>query len=128
MPSGSLQSEKNKSFKSTNDLTGKQYYAVAFDASNRGNIILANAQTAPAVGILQDEPVANEYGQVRMIGETSFAIAGGTIHQGDALTADSNGKLIATTTAADKVVARALEEAASGDRFSVQLVDFYYHA
>lgn len=113
----------------TNDLTGKAGYAVALDTSNANQVVLANAQTAPAIGILLTEGKAGDVVGV-ILGQvgTARAIYGGTVSIGNALTADSTGKLIATTTAADQVIAIAKEAGVSGEMHEVILCNKFYHA
>lgn len=119
-----------RTFLSTNDLSsGKQYLGVAIDTSNANSIVLANAQTLPTIGILLNDPKAGDAAHVALFGPTIFAVAGGTITRGDSLTTDSGGKLITTTTPADKVIGIAIESAVVNDRFEVMLSGgHFYHA
>lgn len=115
-------------FPTTVDLTGKAGYAIAIDTSNAGQVTLANAQTLPIIGILSQEAVANDIPTV-FLGQlgTARAIYGGTVAAGDKLTADSNGKLITTTTAGDQVIAIALEAGVSGEYHQVLLMKGWVH-
>lgn len=110
-----------KTFKSTNDLSAKQYFAVALDAAVADSIVLANAQTVPTIGILLNAPIAGDTAKVLLFAPTFLAIVGGAVTKGDYLTPDSTGKLIATTSAGENLVGRALETApnGSGDRIEV---------
>jgi hypothetical protein len=119
-----------QSFIATNDLTGKAGYAVALDGSNDGQVVLANAQTNKAIGILLVEGVAGQRVTVLLSNGqgTAAAVYGGNVSIGDALTPDTTGKLITTTTAADQVIARAKHAGASGETHEVFLEKCYYHA
>jgi len=101
-------------------LIAKQYYAVKQHTD--GTLILAAAGTDKIVGILQNKPAVGAAALVRF-GGTSKAIAGGTISVGAWVTADSNGKVVATTTDKDVVIGKYLgtAAAASGDVIEVQL-------
>lgn len=125
---GTFQPSRQRTFKSTNDLSTKQYLGVALDSSNDNSIVLANAQTLPIIGILLNAPVAGDAASVAMFGPTTLIIAGGTITKGDRVTVDSSGKAITTTTAADQVIGVALESAVAGDRIEIMLVNMFYHA
>lgn len=109
-----------KSFKSTNDLSTKQYYIVKVDTSNAQSVVLAAAGTDPIVGVLQNKPAAGKMANVQILG-TAKVIAGGSVTRGDLVTSDSNGKAVTTTTNKDVILGRALDTAASGDVFEVQL-------
>lgn len=126
---GVFQPSQQRTFLSTNDLSAKQFFGVALDASNGNSIVLANAQSNVCIGILQNAPGAGDTAKVRLLGPTTFAIANGTITKGDRVTVDSTGKFITTTTAADQVIGIALESAVAGDRFEImQVGGMFYHA
>jgi hypothetical protein len=104
----------------TSTLATKQYFIVAIDTSNDNGIVLANAQTLPIIGVLENFPGAADTATVVMpIGGTMLVKAGGTITAGAYVTADSAGKAIATTSAGDQVIGRALKAAVDGDIFEV---------
>jgi hypothetical protein len=119
-----------QSFIATADLTGKAGYAVALDGSNAGQVVLANAQTNKAIGILLVEGIAGQRVTVLLSNGqgTAAAVYGGTVAIGDALTPDSTGKLIATVVAADQIVARAKVAGLTGETHEVLLEKGYYHA
>jgi Uncharacterized conserved protein (DUF2190) len=94
------------------NLTGKLHYLVKMSADF--TVVLAAAGSDQVVGVIREEntsgnPVTVQFGGI------GKAIAGGTIVAGNRLTSDGSGKLVATTTAADKVVGVALMGADSGD-------------
>jgi Uncharacterized conserved protein (DUF2190) len=116
-------------FKATADLSAKQYFLVALDTSNEGQMIIANAQTAKAIGVLKDAPTAGDYGRVSLLNRSGFnkARAASAINIGDYLTADSNGRLVTTTTSGDLVIGIAVEAAAAQDDIiSFASVNFKY--
>jgi len=113
---------REKSFIATNDLTGKQYYLVGFDASNVNQVVLANAQTVPAIGIVKNEGVAKKSVNIVMPQEGTYkVILGGTVSIGSWLTADANGKAVATTTVKDVVIGKAVQAGVAGDIIEVML-------
>ena len=101
-------------------LAAKQFYIVKQDTD--GTIVLSSAATDKHVGVVQNKPVVGAAGVVRFIGTTKV-VAGGTIAVGAWVTADSNGKAVATTTDKDVVIGKYLgtASAASGDVIEVQL-------
>lgn len=118
-----FQPSLTRTFRSTNDLSTKQGYGVALDASNENAIVLANAQTLPSIGVLVYPPSgAGDECKVALFGPTFIAKAGGTVAKGAYVTVDANGKFIATTSANDNVYGRALEAAVDGDQFEVMLM------
>jgi hypothetical protein len=118
-----------QSFLATADLTGKAGYAVALDGSNPGQVVLANAQTNKAIGILLVEGVAAQRVTVLLSNGqgTAAAVYGGTVAIGDALTPDSTGKLITTTTSGDQIVARAKVAGVTGEVHEVLLEKGFVH-
>jgi len=105
------------------DLSSSQYFAVKPDTAE-GDVVLAGAGEL-ALGILQNTPISAELADVAVEGSFSKAKAGGTISEGNLLKVDAAGKLIATTTADDIYVARALQDAVTDDVFSVQVTVGY---
>lgn len=97
------------------DLSAKLYYLCKIDTD--GDIILAAAGTDHVFGVIRegntaDKPVTVQFGGIGKV------IAGGTIVAGDRLTADANGKAVATTTAGNKVIGVALMSASANEIFS----------
>lgn len=91
-------------------------------ADNKHVLISASA-TSKNFGIAQNAAAAAEdLVEVALPGGGAKGLAGDTISFGDLLTSDSAGKLVATTTANDRVVAIAMEDAVVGDLFSVHVV------
>lgn len=110
------------SFPSTNDLSTTGQYYIAKKDSTEGAVVLAT-DSLVAMGIIQNKPKAGEAALVRVAG-TSKVIAGGTVHYGDWVTSDANGKAIATTTNKNRVIGMALAEAVTGDIFEIMLTHF----
>lgn len=125
----SYTTDRSRSFKATADLSAKQYFAVALDASNQNQVVVANAQTLPTIGILANAPVAGDVANVVLCNAqgSMSAIAGGVVAIGEYVTPDSAGKLIATTTAGDFVCGRAVTPATGdGKTFEIELMAFRY--
>lgn len=93
------------------DLSAKQYHVVAL-ASTAKQVKTAAAATGAVVGILQNDPLVGEAASVVGAGMTK-AYSGAVIAAGDLVTANSTGQCIATTTANNKVIGKAIT-AASG--------------
>lgn len=88
--------------------------------SDAKHVAKSTAATAKNFGIAQNAATAaDDKVEVALPGGGAKGLAGGTISYGDLLTADSNGALVATTTANDRVVGIALEDAVANDVFSV---------
>lgn len=83
------------------------------------HVAVCSAGTDKTLGLIQNTvTAADDVCEVAVAGGAK-GLAGGTISQGDLLAADSNGALVATTSANDKVIGMAEEDAVSGDLFSV---------
>lgn len=88
---------------------------VKFDAAD-GTVILATAATEGFVGIADDNGAAATDDTVDVVMEGIAEVKlGGTVTRGAWLTSDANGAAIATTTAGNEVIGRALESGVSGD-------------
>lgn len=92
------------------DLSAKQYHVVAL-ASTSKQVKTAAAATGAVIGILQNDPLSGEAASVVGAGMTK-AVSGAAISAGDLVTANSTGQCIATTTANNKVVGKAITAAA----------------
>lgn len=101
-------------------LATKQYYVVKQHTD--GTMILAGANGAGAIGVLQNKPAIGAAALVRFAGTTK-AKSGGTIGVGAWVTSDTNGAVIATTTNKDVVLGRYLgtASASSGDVVEILL-------
>lgn len=95
--------------------------------SDKSHVAKASAATDKAIGIAQSLVEAAEQAvEVAMVGGGAKALLGGTVSFGDFLASDSNGALVATTTANNKVIAQAMEDGVSGDLIAVEVVSFNY--
>lgn len=101
-------------------LATKQFYIVKQHTD--GTAILSAAATDKHIGVVQNKPAVGDAALVQFLGTTKV-VAGGTISVGAWVTADSNGKAVATTTDKDVVIGKYLgtASAASGDIIEVQL-------
>lgn len=101
--------------KAAADLSTKKNYIVKLDAS--GNVVLAAAATDAILGVLANAPKLNDTADVALVnGDGTFlVVAGGTITKDAYLTTNSSGQAIATTSAGDRVIGRALTAAVTGD-------------
>jgi len=95
-------------------------YAVKSGTLN-SQVILASAATDKIIGL---SSVPGPVGTTAAIGDTIDIVVGfcstegtlgGSVVQGDMLTADSAGKLIATTTQANRAVGMALKDGSAND-------------
>jgi hypothetical protein len=97
--------------------------SVVKPGADRQHAAIASAATDKSFGISQNASAAAEDKiEVALPGGGGKGLAGGSISFGDLLASDSNGALVATTTGNNRVVAIAMEDASSGDLFSVHVV------
>lgn len=92
------------------DLSSSQWYAVKIDTSGLATLCGAGED---AIGILQNIPESGQVASVMVDGETLVAL-GGSVTAGDALTADSAGKIVAGSTITANF-ATAMESGNSGE-------------
>lgn len=97
------------------DLSAKQYHVVALASTAR---TVKAATGAAVIGILDNDPVAGQEASVIGAGMAK-AYAGGNITPGAFVTANSTAQCVVTTTAAAKVVGRAITGASSGQLFEL---------
>ena len=90
--------------------------------------VVADSATVPPIGVIYNKPIAKW--QPCLVAYTGVCrvMAGGDIVAGDAITCDGDAHGIATTTAGDKVVGRALSAAVSGQIFFMLLGMEMYEA
>lgn len=87
------------------------------------HVAKATAATDKLIGIAQNAATdAEDLVEVALPGGGAKGLSGGSISAGDLLTADSNGALVATTTANNRVVGIAMQDAVSADIFAVEVV------
>lgn len=104
-----------RTFKAAADLSSSQYFIVKQDSN--GDVVLAAAATDKLLGVLENKPTSGGNASVRLVNSagTAKVKAGGTIAIGDLITADSAGKAVATTTAADNLLGRAIKGGAANE-------------
>jgi hypothetical protein len=84
--------------------------------SDKEHVAKATAATQLLVGLCMNDPDAAEAKtEVALPGGGGVAKLGGTVAFGDLLTADSNGKCVATTTAGNRWIAVAMADGVDGD-------------
>lgn len=90
------------------DLSTKRYHLVKLDAN--GNVVLATTATDNILGVLDNSPKAGQTADVVLAnGSGSFKVKlGGTVAAGAFLTANADSEAIATTTAGNRVIGRAV--------------------
>jgi hypothetical protein len=95
--------------------------AVKFGADLE-HVSICSAATDKIIGIAQSTSTAAEdLIEVAINGGGAKGLAGGTVALGDLLTSDANGALIATTTAANRIVGVAMASAVAADIFAVDV-------
>ena len=91
--------------------------------SSRKYVAVCSAATDKIVGITQNATTAAEdTAEVALPGGGAKVLLGGTVSFGDLLTSDGSGQAIATTTAANRYGAVAMEDGVSGDIIGCEVV------
>ena len=103
------------------DLSSKQYYIMKISAAL--NVNVATSRTDISLGILQNEPTANEAAVVRVLG-TSKAKCNGTITINAQVTATADGRIYAADTDKDVIIGIALEAGVENDVIEILLVHY----
>lgn len=96
----------------TADMTGKNYTFVKLGAAGK---FAANGANEDGIGVLQDEPLANQPGNIMHLGIT-LVRSGAAFALGAKLKSDAAGKAIAGTGSAQIVRAVALEAATAANQ------------
>lgn len=95
--------------------------------ADKSHVAKATAATDKNIGLAMCDTLnAEEIIEVALPGGGGKALLGGSVSFGDLLTADSNGKLVATTTANDRVIAMAMEDGVANDLISAHVVASNY--
>lgn len=89
--------------------------------SDNKHVAVASAASDKQIGIAQNDALVGEYVEVAINGGGAKALAGGSISAGDMLTSDADGKLVATSTNAQRHVAVAMEDAVANDIFASEV-------
>lgn len=109
-------------FKAGADLTGKIGYAVKATANDR-EVATQSTAGAVCVGILMNDNIQNYAVGVALEGEICKAKLGGSVDCGAELASKNDGTL-ATATDGQYVIAKALQDGASGDLIEVEVVGY----
>lgn len=107
----------------------KTFYAGAAVAANRivkpgadnTKVVVGAASTNKLVGISDNLGAASGDTLDVILDGIALVKAGGTVAMGDLITSDGTGQGVATTTAADRYIGIAMEDAVSGDLFGVRI-------
>lgn len=107
----------------------KTFYAGATVAANRivkpgadnTKVIVGAAATDKIIGVSDSLGAASGETLDVILDGVALVKAGGSVSMGDLITSDSTGQGVATTTAANRYIGVALEDAASGDLFGVRI-------
>lgn len=105
----------DESFSANSDLSAKQFYAVKLTAAD--TVDLASAATDRCVGILENDPKANQAAQVRILGMTKAVSDGSStaISVGDLVGPNASGVMVKKTTVDDNIMGIAMDaSSASG--------------
>jgi len=96
------------------DLSSAQY--LIMQLSDENTVTKATASNQTLIGVLQNDPESGEPAAVAFSG-VSKVIAGGAISAGDYVTADANGKAVASSGAIydERTIGIALEDASGAD-------------
>jgi len=95
-------------------------YRVGKKGTNEDDVSQAAAATDKIHGIIQHDAVDNARVRLMVMGISKVEF-GGTIVQGDLLTSDANGKVIATTTALNRCIGVAMSDGVLGDIGTVMI-------
>lgn len=100
--------------------------AVKFGADSK-HVVKSALATDKNIGIaLCDAASAEDLVEVALPGGGASGLLVGSVSAGDLLTPDSTGKLVATTTANDRVIAIAMDDGVAGDLISVHVAASNY--
>lgn len=114
---------RTQSVRMDSDLSAHQYKLVDFDASDEGIVnAVADANTASYVLIEGGDGSSTETQGTIAVGGVTKVILGGTVTQGDLLTATTGSVAIATTTDTDFYFGQAQTSGVSGDKISVLVI------
>ena len=112
------------------DTTSYQFYIACIDSTDYTIKVASDADstTEPPIGVIYDKPTAKWQPCLVAYSGIARVMAGGVIAAGDAVTCNASGLAIATTTAGDKCIGRAVSVGASGAIVFVLMGMFMYEA
>lgn len=94
-------------------------YVAVKKGATEDYVAICSAASDKVLGIVQNAPdAADALAEVCRDGGCKAKV-GGSVVDGDLLTADASGFLVATTSNAEKVIAQAMEDGSSGDVIAV---------
>lgn len=107
----------------------KTFYAGATVAANRivkpgadnTKVVVGAAATDKLIGVSDNLGAASGETLDVILDGIALVKAGGTVAMGDLITSDATGQGVATTTASNRIIGVAMEDAVSGDLFGVRL-------
>lgn len=98
-------------------------YTAVKAGADREHVAICSAKTDKSLGIAMSAPTAaDEVLEVALPGGGGKAKLGGSVSMGDLLAPTTDGTLIATTTAGDTYIARAMENGVQNDVIAVEVV------
>ena len=113
-----MQSRDTRTFIAGEDLSSSQFKFVTLESD--GEVDLADAAGENAIGVLINDPAADEAATVVMSGKV-MVTSGGTIAAGAQIQTDASGDAL-TAAAGDVVLGYALESAVDGQVFAIELI------
>lgn len=112
--------EKALSYKADGAISRGMAVKIGSDSKHVAKSVLA---TNKHVGIaISTVTTAEDTIDVAHPGGGAAGLLGGSVSAGDLLTSDTAGKLVATTTANDKIIAQALEDGVENDLIAVNVI------
>lgn len=92
--------------------------------ADRTKVVVCSATTDKSIGVAQnDAAAAGDFVEVALQGGGGKGLAGGTVAFGDMLAPTTDGSLITTTTAGDRIVGMAMEDGVVGDVVAVEVIN-----
>jgi hypothetical protein len=113
-----MQSRDTRTFIAGEDLSSSQFKFVTLESD--GKVDLADAAGENAIGVLINDPAADEAATVVVSGKV-MVTSGGTIAAGAQIQTDASGDAL-TAAAGDVVLGYALESAVDGQVFAIELI------
>ena len=124
MPYGTQQSLDIPGLLAGADLSDSQFLAVKL-ASTAGEVVVVNATTDVAIGILQNAPEDTEPAEIRILGVSKMKMAV-TVDQGDVLGWNTTGQGTSRANGGSRAFGHAVETSVdAGDISTVLLTGFW---
>ena len=113
-----MQSRDTRTFIAGEDLSSAQFKFVTLESD--GQVDLADSAGENAIGVLINDPAADEAATVVVSGKV-MVTSGGTIAAGAQIQTDASGDAL-TAASGDVVLGYALEAAVDGQVFAIELI------